>query len=198
MTMTFQRAETVALSLRHELRQVTGPAHERLDGMLSTLNLHDSADRALFDRVQRAGFRRIGAACGWEAAEATATLRRTVDALDEGDEAETDGAGDDPIAADAVAYITLGSQLGLTVLRNGVPPEERRGLLAIEPDIAAWKAFAQRMGQTSPDAEARARILSDATRAFAIFQQEAERHLPRRPEAAPHPQTTQTPQAPTV
>ena len=186
--MTTHGPETIPVTFRHELRHTTAQAHHSLDTLLSELDLRQAPHRRLFDAIQLAGFRRIGAACGWQAGEATEVLARTVEALSRGaaaPEVDAQPAPDAPMEPDAVAYLTLGSQLGLSVLRRDVPEAERHGILALEPELAAWKTFAQRLSEAAPDATRRARILADAARAFAIFQEEAERLL--------RPKSTQAP-----
>ena len=90
------------------------------------------------------------------------------------DEAGRSGEFLDP---DAVAYVALGSQLGLTVLRRDLPPEDRTGIFGSEPDVAAWKAFAARIADLSSETPAARRTISDARRAFAAFRAAALNYL---------------------
>ncbi|MGR3489905.1 hypothetical protein [Pseudooceanicola nanhaiensis] len=148
------------------------------------LDLGDAADRACFDLIHLRAYDRIARACDRSAAEATPVLARTLDALSASGPSDPDAPGDDPrLPPDAVAYVTLGSQLGLTVLRKRIAPDARTGLFSLEPDLAAWKAFLRRIEVTPPSPESAARICQDALRAFDIFLSEADRQLSARRQA---------------
>lgn len=151
---------------------------------MTQLDFGNAGDRACFDLIHLRAYGRIARACDRSAAEATPVLARTLDALSAFGPSDPEAPGDDPaLHPDAVAYITLGSQLGLTVLRKGFAPEERTGLFALEPDIAAWKAFLRRIEAIPPSSESAARICQDALHAFDIFLSEAERQLSARRQA---------------
>lgn len=159
---------------RTRLRETTKQAHALLDERLSVLDLATPEDRRAFCRIQLKGFRRLGAACDWQAAEATDALRSIVDALEteEGEDrpvAPVTGPRDAPLDADAVAYVTLGSQLGTAMLRRQIPEDARTGLFAVPQDTSGWRGFCDRITRTPPDPDRAARIERDATRAFEIF-----------------------------
>lgn len=179
MFMTPDDPAAQASSFRHSLREATAPAHAALDRLMSGLDLATPQGRAAFSRIQLAGFRRLGRACGWQAAEATPLLCATVSALDGLPPTHAPAETDAPLHADAVAYVTLGSQLGLTVLRQRLRPEERTGAFAPEPDLAAWKSFATRLTRCPPGPAQAEAIRADALRAFDIFRQEAQRDIAR-------------------
>lgn len=147
------------------------------------LDLGDAGDRARFGQIQLCAYDRIARACARHAAEATPVLTRTLDALSPQTTDSPADTEDPPLHPDAVAYVTLGAQLGLTVLRQGIAPEDRTGLFALEPDVGAWKAFLRRIDAMPPSPESAARIRADALRAFDIFLSEAERHLSPSPQA---------------
>ena len=166
---------------REDLRSSTSAAHTRLDTALSRFDLSVPTGRRAFSRVQLRGFTRLSDACDDHAAEGTQALRDTLAAL-------TDEASEDVSASvgatkrlhpDAVAYVTLGSQLGTSVLRKGLAEEERNGLFGLTPDKAAWRAFCQRMRDTPPDDATAAQVREDAIRAFDIFYEEFQNELAR-------------------
>lgn len=165
-------------SLRDALRDATAAAHARLDECLAALDLTIPPDRKSFCTIQLRGFSRLGEACGWQAGEATPALTRVVQALE-----RECGAGaptvplDEAMHPDAVAYVTLGSQLGTAAMRLSLPEDERTGLFGLAPDKAAWRDFRLRMDKKSPHGPEAERIIADAARAFAIFQAEAQDQL---------------------
>ena len=162
-----------AANLRDALRLHTTDVHEALDARLSTLDLTSPEGRRLFSRIQLRAYLGLAAACQGEAAEATAQLSLVIDAL-QADLGRDACAMSPPLlrpalCPDAVAYVTLGSQLGLAVLRRGVPEEDRAGLFALTPDTVAWRAFCERMRDTSPEGPAAEQVLDDAIGAFRVF-----------------------------
>lgn len=162
-------------NLRDALRSATAGPHQRLDAELSRLDLSDKHDRRAFCDVQRRGFTRLAEACGWDAAEASTALRATLAALDDDlGPASSPGPGLDlPLHGDAVAYLLLGSQLGVSVLRRALPEPPVRGFFALAGDRVAWRAFCLRLGaRPATDSEAQ-RVLRDAIRGFSIFEHEA-------------------------
>ena len=84
------------------------------------------------------------------------------------DTADVGDAGQ-PLDPDAVAYVVLGSQLGMTVLRRHLTPEECTGIFQNEPDIAAWKRLATRLSSLPADTDTARRTIADAHRAFEMF-----------------------------
>lgn len=161
-------------NLRDALRSATAGPHRRLDAQLSRLDLASSDDRRAFCEVQRRGFTRLGAACGWDAAEAATALRDTLKALDEdlGPQPLPGPGLDLPLHGDAVAYLLLGSQLGTAVLRRTLPEPPTRGFFALTGDRVAWRAFCLRLGAQPDDSAESRRVLRDAIRAFSIFEHE--------------------------
>lgn len=167
------------------LRRATARSHERLDDTLRQLNLRTAEGRYSFSRIHLGAYSQIGAACGWMAAEASELLRQTHERLQrEIGPSPTLVPAEAPLLGDSIAYTLLGSQLGLAVLRKSLAPDERTGVFAHEPDIAAWKRFVTRMTDHPPRQPLRARIISDAQRAFAVFQSETEQELQRLGNAA--------------
>lgn len=162
-------------NLRDALRSATSGPHHRLDSALSLLDLSRPADRLAFCLVQRRGFARLAAACGGEAAEASAALLDTLMALDQDlGPAPAQGPGLDlPLHADAVAYLVLGSQLGATVLRRSLPEPPDHGYFALAPDKTSWRAFCLRLSACPSRSSEAQRVLRDAIRAFSIFEHEA-------------------------
>lgn len=166
-----------APNLRVLLRERTRAAHERLDALIATLDLQAAEGRDGFSRLQYRGLLRLGRACGWRAAEATGTLRRSTEMLAPRYEAEAVGNPADPaLRPDAVAYVALGSQLGLATLGRALAAHQRTGIFALAPDLASWTAFSRRAQSMPPDGAEAEAIVDDARRAFGIFMDEA-RHL---------------------
>ena len=164
-------------SLRDALRTHTDADHRALDARLSTLNLLIPERRLSFCQVQLIGFRRLQAACGGEAAEASAVLARLIAALEA--ECAADPMGEPPatplvLHPDAVAYVTLGAQLGTAMMRRALPDDQQTGYFALEPDMGAWRAFCDRMGARDPLSGDALPLLRDAGRAFEVFLAAAE------------------------
>ncbi|MCA0922323.1 hypothetical protein [Pseudooceanicola nanhaiensis] len=162
-----------AANLRDALRLHTAEVHETLDARLSALDLGTADGRHCFSRIQLRGYLRLAASCQGEAAEATDQLRLVIAALREdlGQDACTDDLPSlcPALCPDAVAYVTLGSQLGLAMLRRSVPDDDRAGLFALTPDTAAWRSFCERMRLAAPTGPVADSILDDAIGAFLIF-----------------------------
>jgi heme oxygenase (biliverdin-IX-beta and delta-forming) len=159
--------------LRGYLRDATAEAHTRLDGLMSQLDLSDAEQRDTFTIIQHRGFQRLSQACNGQAAEATPLLHRTLSRTGPDDTIPADA----PLDPDAVAYVALGSQLGLTMMRRSLDETQQTGIFADPPDIPAWKAFAARTASLPTDTPAAARTVRDARRAFDIFHEEAARHI---------------------
>ncbi|WP_417628087.1 hypothetical protein [Pararhodobacter aggregans] len=155
------------------LRTATSEAHALLDAHISQLDLREAGPRAVYSRILYRGTLRVGHACQWQAAEATALMARMVEALGPDFPDDNPSHYDVPIEADAAAYVMLGSQMGLSLLRQGLAPAQRSGALALAPDTAAWTAFSQRIARCASATEATQRIVDDARRVFGIFQAEA-------------------------
>jgi len=152
-----------ATSLRVLLRRETSQAHAQLDAHISQLDLREPGPRAVYSRLLYRATLRVGRACQWRAAEATPLMARMIDPPQQ----------DAPLEADAAAYVMLGSQMGLTLLRQGLAPAQRTGALALAPDTAAWGAFVGRIGRCVPGTEAAERLVADSCRVFGIFHDEA-------------------------
>lgn len=158
-------------TLRDALRETTAEPHRALDALLSTLNLLKPERRAAFCRIQLLGFATLRAACDGHAAEATDVLQRQIEAL----EAETGLRAPDIAPAsmrfhpDAVAYVTLGAQLGTAMMRRALPEQDQTGYFGLEPDMHAWRAFCDRMRAIPRDTPQAAAILWDAYAVFTVF-----------------------------
>ncbi|MFC4671507.1 hypothetical protein ACFO5X_23340 [Seohaeicola nanhaiensis] len=161
--------------LRLRLRQETGQDHVELDTLMSTLDLSTPEGRDVFSHIQYRGMLRLGRACGWEASEATSLIRNTVASLQQSFPGDAPAETDEALDGDAVAYVALGSQLGLTVLRRSLEPHQQTGAFEHEPDLGAWKAFARRIAEIPSGSGTATRLVEDARRAFRIFQSEAAR-----------------------
>ncbi len=141
---------------------------------MSRLDLRRSDDRQTFSSIQLRGFARLKAACRGEAAEAEPLLTHMANmarrhGFADGKGPQYGDAGHRRLSADAVAYVALGSQLGLTVLRKELGPGDRTGIFEREPDLSAWKALAARLSTMPGDTGAGRKTVDDACRAFAIF-----------------------------
>lgn len=173
-------------NLRTALREATRVEHDSLDGLVSQLDLRRAEDRETFSTLQVLGFRALARLCRTPAAEAVSVFDR-MSGLDREASQHTTRDGDshgEVLDPDAVAYVALGSQLGLTVMRRDLPPEARTGIFSAEPDIDGWKAFAARIGGLPSDTPAARRTISDARRAFSVFHAVAQDTL------KPHSQMT--------
>ncbi len=172
-----ERPESPSEGLRATLRAATALPHERLDRLMSGLDIAEPAGRRRFSIIMFRGYLRLGAACGWDAAEGTRPLGRLLRALwrDEVEPGERNARleADAPLERDAAAYIVLGSQFGLGALRSRLPAEGRSGLFAVEADAAGWRAFRRRTAGPARAADEEARVVSDAIRGFGIFLEEA-------------------------
>ncbi|MWD26381.1 hypothetical protein E0K89_002710 [Aquicoccus sp. SCR17] len=158
--------------LRTQLRSFTRDSHERLDARLARYDLTDPEDRQRFCAIQYRGFSDLGDACGWDAAEATSALRDIHAALAVELGLPVSRSSDPstrPLHPDAVAYVTLGSQLGTEAMKRAMPEEQRRGAFGLAPDSDAWRAFRTRIAEDPGDEASRQRILDDARAAFDIF-----------------------------
>ncbi|XDA99009.1 hypothetical protein AB1M95_03645 [Sulfitobacter sp. LCG007] len=163
---------------RNVLKTSTQPLHEALDSRMAALDIRDLDARRVFSEIMCTGYSRLGRACGWNAAEATPVLRDLVRALSEAGEQPSPAVpADATLAADAVAYVVLGSQFGLRYLRGRLPAQDRTGIFACEPDTLAWRDFQSRMTSRPPAASLRERIISDAMHAFEIFLSEAQSRI---------------------
>lgn len=155
------------------LRTATSEAHARLDAQISQLDLREAGPRAVYSRILYRATLRVGRACQWRAAEATPLMTRMVATLGPDFPADNPPQQDPAIGADAAAYVMLGSQMGLTLLRQGLAPDQRTGALAMAPDTAAWTAFVGRIARCAPGTEAATSLISDSIRVFGIFHDEA-------------------------
>lgn len=171
------------LSLRHRIRNDTGPEHARVELRFDNV-FHDPHARLNdFLRVQQEA---LLALCR-RAADNKSLLSREiiVDLLmrlfaDVGP-GPTQGQAGQPLHPVAIDYIVLGSRLGTEVIR--------RRLVKADPDIAmpsyflappvgpVWQrhcAGLDSMAARSPEAD---RIVADATEAFKIFDRAAAAHV---------------------
>lgn len=162
-----------ATSLRVLLRRETSQAHAQLDAQIAQLDLREPGPRGVYSRLLYRATLRVGRACQWRAAEATPLMARMIEALGPDFPADNPPQQDAPLEADAAAYVMLGSQMGLTLLRQGLAPAQRTGALALAPDTAAWGAFVGRIGRCAPGTEAAERLVADSCRVFGIFHDEA-------------------------
>lgn len=140
---------------------------------MSRLDLAQHNHRMLFSDIQMRGFARLAELISGDTAEATSLINRMTDTAGSGRKA----AHNDALDADAVAYVALGSQLGLTVLRRNLPEDERTGIFEHEPDVGAWKDFAARISAVPGDTDQAQRTIDDARRAFDIFHTAAQEAL---------------------
>lgn len=143
---------------------------------MATLDLRQDEDREIFSQVQFRGFLRLAERSPEDMAEATGLIRdicqRAKHARSDDDRVSRPGTVTStlpPLCADAVAYVALGSQLGMTVLRNSLDPLRRTGIFEHEPDIASWKLFADRTSRINAGSEATRQTVEDARTAFRIF-----------------------------
>ncbi|WP_375688282.1 hypothetical protein [Pseudooceanicola sp. LIPI14-2-Ac024] len=166
--MAARIGEEVTTDFRSQLRDVTAERHRILDGRMGGIDLSTPCGRATFQEIHDIANARVLAACDGQAAEATDYVRRAAP-VTRGAGSDRPAPADRPIHPDAVAYVMLGSQLGLAFLRKSVPEALRTGILAREPEIAAWRSFLARIVATPPEGELRDRILADSTRVFDIF-----------------------------
>ena len=159
-------------TLRDALKHSTDERHQALDARLSALNLLKPERRAEFCRIQLLGFRSLRAACAGDAAEGSAVLHRQIDALEAECGVEPEARNPTPVAClhpDAVAYVTLGAQMGNAMMRRALPEDQQTGPFGLEPDMAAWRAFCERMRSIDPDEAQAHSILRDARDAFSVF-----------------------------
>ena len=144
---------------------------------MSQLDLAQHNHRMLFSDIQMRGFARLAELISGDTAEATSLINRMTEPAGNGRKAANDPALSDALDADAVAYVALGSQLGLTVLRRNLPEDERTGIFEHEPDVGAWKDFAARISAVPGDTDQAQRTIDDARRAFDIFHTAAQEAL---------------------
>lgn len=166
---TLDRVEDVPTGFRQVLRSSTEPAHDALDHRMSRFDLTDANDRRVFCGIQMRAFARLGTACAWDAAEGTVVLHNMVQALLQEAGDPVPECNDAPICADAVAYLALGSQMGATVLRRGIPTADHVGFFGLDADVAGWRAFCARMDAVPVWSEAARLVRRDAIRGFEIF-----------------------------
>ena len=148
------------------MRHSTADRHRRLDDLIGQIDLSSIRGRAAFDRIHLDANRKVWAACRGNAAEATAYLTAH---MAETDPRETVSESVAPLHPDAVAYVLLGSQLGLASIRKSLPASQLDGVLEREPDIEAWRKFLSRLERCSPPDEQVERIVDDSGRVFDIF-----------------------------
>ncbi|WP_109464031.1 heme oxygenase-like domain-containing protein [Albibacillus kandeliae] len=167
--------ERAAHEFRSKLREATAEQHRRLDDRIGAIDLSTVRGRTAFQRIHEIANGRVLAACGGQAAEATGYLTRSTGEAS-GTTAGTT-ASEDHLHPDAVAYVMLGSQLGLAFIRKALPDAHRTGVLQSEPDIASWRGFLARIAANPPQGDLHDRILTDSTRVFDIFLAAADQTL---------------------
>ncbi|WP_146178855.1 biliverdin-producing heme oxygenase [Allosediminivita pacifica] len=144
---------------------------------MGAIDLSTPGGRSEFQRIHDRANARVLAACRGNAAEATDYLARATD-QDAAAHLEEQYAPDDIIHPDAVAYVILGSQLGLAYLRKSLHVSDRTGVFQAEPDLRSWKSFLARIAADPPEGDQRERILNDSARVFDIFLSVADPALP--------------------
>ena len=164
------------IDFRSQLREATAERHKRLDARMGAIDLSTPAGRSEFQRVHDLANARVLAACGGSAAEATDYLARST-GRNSAAEVEEQHAPGEAIHPDAVAYVMLGSQLGLAYLRKSLDASHRTGVFQAEPDLQSWKSFLARIAANPPVGDRRERILNDSARGFDIFLSVADQTL---------------------
>lgn len=180
----------VTIDLLETLRGATGPRHESLDALFGALDLMARADLARFLAAHAIGMKPLEAAVRSFAKQELGTdlpdygallsadlaeLGVNADRLPAGpDDAPRDAAA--PLAPDAaagIAYVVLGSRLGLAMMRRGGYWGEASGFrsryMEDQSGQAAWKALVPVLRQRPGTGPAATAAASAAVAAFETF-----------------------------
>jgi heme oxygenase len=163
-------------STRNILRQVTQRDHERLDGLMSRLDLSNRSDYGILLSVHYNALRAL--AGRWSVRDhpdfsgLLTCLASDLRALNcpLGDEGATQAAGAELPGQWGLAYVIRGSRLGSAILRHRVPAGQPTSYLDYTP-ILTWPEFVKQLDGETHTIHPRAlgQIIRGAQRAFAAF-----------------------------
>ena len=161
-------------NLRMALRLATRPEHDRLDRLVSGLDISHRADFAHFCRMHHAAFSAVARRCG------APGLHRAVDALAQDLEILGEAPPSlnlflpdlDPLAS---SYIFEGSRLGSQLLRYSweASTDDRvrtaNRYFSLERDSVSWRSLCEMLSSIDSHGQRGERIIRDTRRVFDQF-----------------------------
>ena len=175
----------MADSARFFLREATAPAHARLDGLFSSLDLGDAADYARFLTAQAGAFLDLEAALeaagvaevldDWPVRRRSRALRDDLTALGEPIPApQSPPALPGPAAILGAVYVLEGSRLGGAMLVRTVPDAAPKSFLTPGNPLL-WRTFVAILDERLSSGDERAEAARSASAVFDIFTAAARR-----------------------